>query len=144
MVNWATVDPRAIQLRQPPGERNALGVIKFMFPNKYAVYLHDTPAKALFNNDYRAYSHGCMRVMNPWDFANVLLTQEAGWTVPRLKKLVGGPEKTRRFPEAHQRPHHLFHRLGGRFRRPPDSPPTSTPRPPRAAGPSACLRPIEP
>jgi murein L,D-transpeptidase YcbB/YkuD len=98
MVNWATVGPNDIQLRQPPGERNALGVIKFMFPNKYAVYLHDTPSKALFKNDYRAYSHGCMRVMNPWDFADVLFTQESGWTVARLKKLVGGPEKRVDFP----------------------------------------------
>ncbi|MBN9334852.1 L,D-transpeptidase family protein, partial [Devosia sp.] len=98
MVNWATVGPNDIQLRQPPGERNAIGVIKFMFPNKYAVYLHDTPSKALFKNDYRAYSHGCMRVMNPWDFADVLFTQESGWTVARLKKLVGGPEKRVDFP----------------------------------------------
>jgi murein L,D-transpeptidase YcbB/YkuD len=98
MVNWATVSANDIQLRQPPGERNALGVIKFMFPNKYAVYLHDTPSKALFGNDYRAYSHGCMRVMNPWDFADVLFTQENGWTVSRLKKLIGGPEKRVDFP----------------------------------------------
>jgi murein L,D-transpeptidase YcbB/YkuD len=98
MVNWATVSANDIQLRQPPGERNALGVIKFMFPNKYAVYLHDTPSKALFKNDYRAYSHGCMRVMNPWDFADVLFTQENGWTVARLKKLVGGPERRVDFP----------------------------------------------
>jgi murein L,D-transpeptidase YcbB/YkuD len=98
MVNWATVSANDIQLRQPPGERNALGVIKFMFPNKYAVYLHDTPSKALFKNDYRAYSHGCMRVMNPWDFADVLFTQEKGWTVARLKKLVGGSEKRVDFP----------------------------------------------
>jgi murein L,D-transpeptidase YcbB/YkuD len=100
MVNWATVSANDIQLRQPPGERNALGVIKFMFPNKYAVYLHDTPSKALFANDYRAYSHGCMRVMNPWDFADVLFTQESGWSVSRLKKLVGGPERRVDFPRA--------------------------------------------
>lgn len=99
MVNWATVSPNDVQFRQPPGERNALGVIKFMFPNKYAVYLHDTPSKALFKNDYRAYSHGCMRVMNPWDFADVLFTQETGWTVARLKKMVGGPEKRVDFPK---------------------------------------------
>ena len=82
-----------LQFKQPPGERNALGVIKFLFPNKYAVYLHDTPAKALFQNDYRAYSHGCMRVQDPWGFAAELLTHEHGWNVAALKKLVGGPEK---------------------------------------------------
>jgi murein L,D-transpeptidase YcbB/YkuD len=91
MVNWSTVGANDVQFRQPPGERNALGVVKFMFPNKYAVYLHDTPSKSLFNNDYRAASHGCMRVMNPWAFADALLTDE-DWNSARLKKLVGGPE----------------------------------------------------
>ena len=93
MINWSTVSPANLQLKQPPGERNALGVIKFLFPNKYAVYLHDTPAKALFQQDYRAYSHGCMRVQDPWGFAAELLTHEQGWSVASLKKLVGGPEK---------------------------------------------------
>jgi murein L,D-transpeptidase YcbB/YkuD len=92
-INWSTVSASNLQLKQPPGERNALGVIKFLFPNKYAVYLHDTPAKALFQNDYRAYSHGCMRVQDPWGFAAELLTHEQGWSVASLKKLVGGPEK---------------------------------------------------
>jgi murein L,D-transpeptidase YcbB/YkuD len=92
-INWSTVSPANLQLKQPPGERNALGVIKFLFPNKYAVYLHDTPAKALFQQDYRAYSHGCMRVQDPWGFAAELLTHEQGWSVASLKKLVGGPEK---------------------------------------------------
>ena len=50
MINWSSVAAKDLQFRQPPGERNALGVIKFNFPNKYAVYLHDTPAKALFQN----------------------------------------------------------------------------------------------
>ena len=90
-VNWASVGPNDVQFRQPPGERNALGVVKFMFPNKYSVYLHDTPSKGLFNNDYRAASHGCMRVMNPWGFADALLTDE-DWNSARLKKLIGGPE----------------------------------------------------
>ena len=49
-------------VRQPPGERNALGNIKFMFPNQHAVYLHDTPSRGLFKTDRRAYSHGCVRV----------------------------------------------------------------------------------
>jgi murein L,D-transpeptidase YcbB/YkuD len=56
-VDWYNVDIRRVQIRQPPGERNALGSIKFMFPNKYDVYLHDTPSKSLFQKDYRAYSH---------------------------------------------------------------------------------------
>ena len=93
MIDWHTVDMRKIQIKQPPGERNALGAVKFMFPNKYAVYLHDTPSKSLFQRDYRAYSHGCMRVMDPWSFADALLSRDPGWNAARLKKLVGGPER---------------------------------------------------
>ena len=93
MVDWRTVDMRRIQIKQPPGERNALGSIKFLFPNPYAVYLHDTPSKSLFQKDYRAYSHGCMRVMNPWDFADALLTYDPTVSADGLKKLIGGPER---------------------------------------------------
>ena len=60
-------------MRQPPSKGNALGLVKFMFPNKHNIYLHDTPAKALFGKDLRAYSHGCVRVHQPFDFAYALL-----------------------------------------------------------------------
>ena len=92
MVDWRNVDMRRIQIKQPPGERNALGSVKFMFPNPYAVYLHDTPSKSLFQKDYRAYSHGCMRVMNPWEFAAALLNHDPNVSAASLKKLVGGRE----------------------------------------------------
>jgi murein L,D-transpeptidase YcbB/YkuD len=93
MVNWGSVNMKQIQIKQPPGERNALGSIKFMFPNPYAVYLHDTPSKSLFQRDYRALSHGCMRVMDPWAFADALLSEDPTITTPQLKALVGGPER---------------------------------------------------
>ena len=92
LVDWRSVDMRRIQIKQPPGERNALGSVKFMFPNPYAVYLHDTPSKSLFQKDYRAYSHGCMRVMNPWEFAAALLTYDPNVSAESIKKLVGGRE----------------------------------------------------
>lgn len=91
-VDWNTVDMRRIQIKQPPGERNALGSIKFMFPNPYAVYLHDTPSKSLFQRDYRALSHGCMRVMDPWEFATVLLDHDPNVSAAGLRKLLGGPQ----------------------------------------------------
>ena len=91
-VDWRNVNMRNIQIKQPPGEKNALGSIKFMFPNPFAVYLHDTPSKSLFQKDYRAFSHGCMRVMNPWDFAAALLTYDPNVSADSLKKLVGGQE----------------------------------------------------
>ncbi len=92
MVDWSTVDMRRIQIKQPPGDDNALGSIKFLFPNPYAVYLHDTPSKSFFQRDYRALSHGCMRVMNPWDFAASLLRDDPNVSVAKLKSLVGGRE----------------------------------------------------
>ncbi|MEX0853258.1 MAG: L,D-transpeptidase family protein, partial [Bauldia sp.] len=93
LIDWHTVDMRKIQIKQPPGERNALGRVKFMFPNPFSVYLHDTPMKSLFERDYRAYSHGCMRVMDPWEFADALLALEPDLNAAKLKKLVGGPER---------------------------------------------------
>jgi len=63
-------------MRQPPSSRNALGLVKFMFPNKYNIYLHDTPAKNLFSREVRAYSHGCVRLRDPFDFAEALLAKQ--------------------------------------------------------------------
>ncbi|MHA1547343.1 MAG: L,D-transpeptidase family protein [Alphaproteobacteria bacterium] len=92
-VNWSSVDMRKIQIKQPPGARNALGRVKFMFPNKHAVYLHDTPSKSLFKKDVRAFSHGCVRVNNPWDFAEALLDADPNLTGEIVQKMVGGREK---------------------------------------------------
>nr|WP_235857788.1 L,D-transpeptidase family protein [Marimonas lutisalis] len=63
-------------LKQPPSRRNALGLVKFMFPNKYNIYLHDTPAKNLFARETRAYSHGCIRLHQPFEFAYTLLAKQ--------------------------------------------------------------------
>lgn len=92
-INWGRIDARKIQIRQPPGERNALGKVKFMFPNRHAVYLHDTPAKSLFQRDYRAYSHGCIRVMNPMEFAEALLSEEPELNAAYLESLYGSSER---------------------------------------------------
>ncbi|RYG92331.1 murein L,D-transpeptidase [Loktanella sp. IMCC34160] len=63
-------------MRQPPSNGNALGLVKFMFPNPYNIYLHDTPAKSLFSREVRAYSHGCIRLNDPFDFAYALLARQ--------------------------------------------------------------------
>ncbi len=86
-----------ISVRQPPGERNALGWIKFMFPNEHAVYLHDTPNRRLFAAAKRAFSHGCVRVDNPFALADQVLGPE--WTSERLKKLIGKGERRINLPE---------------------------------------------
>lgn len=63
-------------MRQPPSKGNALGLVKFIFPNPYNIYLHDTPSKNLFGREVRAYSHGCVRLADPFDFAYTLLAKE--------------------------------------------------------------------
>ena len=80
-----------VHIWQPPGEHNALGRIRFNFPNKFLVYQHDTPDKYLFAYDKRAYSHGCMRVQDPQKYAEVLLSLDRpndGYTLERIKKMI--------------------------------------------------------
>jgi L,D-transpeptidase YcbB len=77
-----------ISVRQPPGPRNALGRVKFIFPNKHAIYLHDTPAKSLFASTNRAFSHGCVRVQNALKFAEILLRLDANWSPQRVARAV--------------------------------------------------------
>ncbi|MEC3860205.1 L,D-transpeptidase family protein [Mesobacterium sp. TK19101] len=82
-------------MSQPPGPRNALGVVKFLFPNKYNIYLHDTPAKNLFSREVRTYSHGCIRLGDPKDFAYALLAKQTddpvGFFQSRLRSGVETP-----------------------------------------------------
>jgi murein L,D-transpeptidase YcbB/YkuD len=86
----------SIRIYQPPSDRNALGRVRFNFPNQFLVYQHDTPDKYLFNKTVRAYSHGCMRVENPDKYAETLLSisqPEEGFTVQRLHSLYGRGER---------------------------------------------------
>lgn len=81
-VDWYNLNPKNLPfgVRQPPGPTNALGEIKFLFPNEHAIYMHDTPSKPLFSEPMRAYSHGCVRVENPREFAEIIL----GWDQERI------------------------------------------------------------
>ncbi|MFD2739252.1 murein L,D-transpeptidase [Sulfitobacter aestuarii] len=78
-VNFNNYNARnfPFSMRQPPSHDNALGLVKFMFPNKYNIYLHDTPAKSLFQRDVRAFSHGCVRLADPFEFAYALLAPQS-------------------------------------------------------------------
>jgi L,D-transpeptidase YcbB len=87
-----------ISIRQPPGERNALGRIKFMFPNKHSVYLHDTPTRSLFASAERAFSHGCVRVDQPFKLAEYVLNDAKIWPERRIARMVGGGERTISLP----------------------------------------------
>ena len=87
----------SLRVYQPPGERNALGRIRFNFPNQFLVYQHDTPDKKLFARDARAFSHGCMRVQNPEQYAEVLLSlsqPEENVTIARIQSMYGDQERT--------------------------------------------------
>ncbi len=88
-----TRNGNSVSIRQPPGERNALGFIKFMFPNQHAVYIHDTPQRKLFAKDERAFSHGCVRVDQPFALAEAVLG-DTGFGEERLKGLIGKGERT--------------------------------------------------
>ena len=91
-----------VRIWQPPGDRNALGRIRFNFPNKFLVYQHDTPDKHLFAHEKRAYSHGCMRVQDPLMYGEKLLSialPQENYTAERLRKMFGGSEVNLNFPK---------------------------------------------
>jgi L,D-transpeptidase YcbB len=91
----------SVHISQPPGDKNALGRIRFNFPNKFLVYQHDTPDKYMFAYEKRAFSHGCMRVYDPPKYAEVLLSLVRpgdGYTEDRIKKMYGPNETDIQFP----------------------------------------------
>jgi murein L,D-transpeptidase YcbB/YkuD len=95
-VDWSTANISAYEFRQPPGPSNPLGTLKFMFPNKHDVYMHDTTAseRDLFARPFRGYSHGCMRVADPRRLAVILLAQDKGWSEQQVQDLLDGGATT--------------------------------------------------
>jgi len=87
-VDWSSADIRQFEFTQPPGPKNVLGIVKFRFPNKHDVYMHDTPERHLFGGAVRAFSHGCMRVQNPVRLATVLLAHDKGWSANEVEGYV--------------------------------------------------------
>ncbi len=85
------------KMRQPPGPDNALGLVKFMFPNKHDVYLHDTPEKQLFDKDLRAFSHGCVRLERAFDFAHFLLATRVSVSEAEFKVSLASGEETKMY-----------------------------------------------
>ena len=80
-------------IRQKPGGGNALGKVKFLFPNSFNIYFHDTPAKSLFEKDKRAYSHGCIRLKEPERFANYVLRNQPEWTPEKINEAMNSGEE---------------------------------------------------
>ena len=104
-----TANTFPFDIKQPPSNSNALGLVKFMFPNPYNIYLHDTPAKNLFARETRAYSHGCIRLAQPFDFAYALLARQSSDPVGEFKRILAtGVETT--VPLRQPVPVHLIYR----------------------------------
>jgi murein L,D-transpeptidase YcbB/YkuD len=87
-VNWGRANLSEYTFYQPAGDDNALGLVKFLFPNKHSVYLHDTPSRYLFNERVRLFSHGCVRVRNPQVLAQDIFDIDRGADAPDVKTLV--------------------------------------------------------
>jgi murein L,D-transpeptidase YcbB/YkuD len=88
--NFARVLAGELRLRQQPGENNALGLVKFVFPNQYNVYLHGTPAQSLFAHSRRDFSHGCIRTEHPTDLAELVLRDQAPWDRAAMDSVMNG------------------------------------------------------
>jgi murein L,D-transpeptidase YcbB/YkuD len=94
-VDWSKANIGAYEFRQPPGPTNPLGSLKFSFPNKYDVYMHDTPTRDDFAKSFRGLSHGCMRVADPRRLAAILLAQDKGWSEQEVEALLNDNGGTR-------------------------------------------------
>ncbi|MBO9449652.1 L,D-transpeptidase family protein [Tropicibacter sp. R16_0] len=109
--NFAQYSARSFPfaMRQPPGKKNALGLVKFMFPNKYNIYLHDTPQKHLFAREVRAYSHGCVRLAQPFEFAYALLAKQSESPKEFFHRVLDSGKETKVELEEHV-PVHIIYR----------------------------------
>lgn len=96
-IDWDSLDPRRVPYRivQQPGPWNALGTVKFMFPNRYHVYLHDTPERELFDRTVRTFSSGCIRVEKPMELTRYLLGDQPEWTDERIERTFASARITR-------------------------------------------------
>jgi murein L,D-transpeptidase YcbB/YkuD len=85
-IDWSRITAKTLsyQFRQEPGPLNPLGQIKFMFPNRFNVYLHDTPSRRLFSENVRTFSHGCTRIERPIELVEYLLQDAPVWTRDKL------------------------------------------------------------
>jgi murein L,D-transpeptidase YcbB/YkuD len=101
-IDWYAIDPKAFpyRLRQDPGAANALGYFFFPFANRYGIYMHDTASRWLFSEGSRNFSHGCIRLQNPLDFAEKVFGGRNGFSKERERKVIDAGEQAHYgFPE---------------------------------------------
>ncbi len=96
-IDWDDVDPAQLpyRVRQRSGESNSLGLVKFMFPNRFNIYLHDTPSRKLFDQPVRTLSHGCVRVEKPVELADFVLDGQGDWDEKSIREAMEDPKATR-------------------------------------------------
>ena len=112
-IDWNRVNMGAISFTQAPGPDNVLGKVKFVYPNPYSVYMHDTIKEGLFDKDMRAEGHNCPRVEHPGKIAAVVLAQDQNLPQAEVDKLLASGYNSRGQHQASRaRPHRLFHRRG--------------------------------
>ena len=91
-IDWAKTDIRQYDIVQPPGPLSVLGHVKFSFPSQHTIYMHDTPDKYMFRSSVRTLSHGCLRVQNPMELAEMILKEDKGWDADKIAELnTSGP-----------------------------------------------------
>jgi len=108
-VDWSSTDIRNYDVYQPPGASNVLGELKFNFPNKHAVYMHDTNARGLFEQPSRTFSHGCVRVRNPRRLAEILMAEDKGWEAGRVADLISNGPPNNEVPVERSIPVHIVY-----------------------------------
>ena len=98
-IDWGAYGAKVpYNVRQTPSEANALGELKILFPNKHAIYMHDTPSKELFKRDSRAFSHGCVRLQDPRGMAAAVLGTSVDYVAQKLKQGHSSEKVTRKIP----------------------------------------------
>lgn len=93
-INWSGEEVKSYRIAEKPGAGNSLGRVKIIYPNQYAIYLHDTPAKSIFDQNNRAESHGCVRVENALDLAAYVVEDQKEWSLDRIQKVIGTGQTT--------------------------------------------------
>ncbi len=94
-VDWKNAKAEDYWFRQLANEKNPMGRVKFMFPNRHSVYIHDTPDRDLFVNSHRSYSHGCVRIQEPYSFADYILSINEGWRRSKVDELLELPKQSK-------------------------------------------------
>jgi murein L,D-transpeptidase YcbB/YkuD len=92
-INWYSEEAVNYRFKQDPGELNSMGSIRINFPSAHGVYMHDTPSKNLFGEDFRFHSSGCVRVQNVRELVNWLLVETAGWSRPEIDQVIKSGER---------------------------------------------------